>query len=341
MDLEKYYAELQRKLVLQAQLGIENIYDASANEIAFVIRKTGIKDQKTFRWSKNLALEKRIDSIIGQVRIDVESSIAQNMIKAWNLANVKNDKLVLQYLNAIQKNIPEIRNKFMQTNLKALTEFVNRKEAGMNLSDRVWNLGKSYKNDLEFIMGTGIGEGKSAASLATVLKKFLNEPDKVFRRVRDPKTGKLKLSNPAKNYHPGEGVYRSSKKNALRLTVSEVNMSNAMSDHTRRQQIAFIQSFTVHLSGQHPRPDICDDLKGDYPKDFIFRKWHPFCFCYSTSKLMTKDEFLRYLETGEVNPSYVVNDIPEGMKNWIANNEKRMENWKSKPYFILDNFKKI
>lgn len=54
------------------------------------------------------------------------------------------------------------------------------------------------------------------------LRNYLQHPDVLFRRVRD-QHGILRLSQAAKDYHPGQGVYRSSYKNARRLTATETN----------------------------------------------------------------------------------------------------------------------
>ena len=59
--------------------------------------------------------------------------------------------------------------------------------------------------------------------LSRDVRRYLRNPDKLFRRVRD-KHGNLRLSKAAKAYHPGRGVYRSSYRNALRLTATENNM---------------------------------------------------------------------------------------------------------------------
>lgn len=53
-----------------------------------------------------------------------------------------------------------------------------------------------------------LGDGTSAAVLSRTVRKWLNNPNALFRRVRD-KHGQLRLSQNAKNYHPGRGVYRS------------------------------------------------------------------------------------------------------------------------------------
>lgn len=46
--------------------------------------------------------------------------------------------------------------------------------------------------------------------------------ERLYRRVRGA-DGKLHLSKAAKAYHPSQGVYRSSYKNAMRLTRTECN----------------------------------------------------------------------------------------------------------------------
>ena len=97
-------------------------------------------------------------------------------------------------------------------------------ENGLNLSDRIWNYTNSFKEEIEMGLDIGLGEGKSASELSSELKRYLNNPDELFRRVRD-KHGNLHLSSRAKAYHPGRGVYRSSYKNAMRLAGTETNMA--------------------------------------------------------------------------------------------------------------------
>ena len=79
------------------------------------------------------------------------------------------------------------------------------------------------------------------------VRRYLRNPDKLFRRVRD-KHGNLRLSKAAKAYHPGRGVYRSSYRNALRLTATENNMAYRTADHLRWQQ----QPFVVASKSSYP-----------------------------------------------------------------------------------------
>jgi hypothetical protein len=72
-------------------------------------------------------------------------------------------------------------------------------------------------------------------------------------------------------------------------------MAYRTSDYTRRQQLDFVVGIEVRLSNNHtingvPFTDICDDLKGKYPKTFKFTGWHPLCRCYAVSVLKTEEE---------------------------------------------------
>ena len=190
------------------------------------------------------------------------------------------------------------------------------------------------------------------------LRGYLQQPDKLFRRVRDA-YGALRLSQAAKAYHLGRGVYRSSYKNARRLAATETNIAYYTADYLRWQQLDFVVGIRVELSNNHtlngrPFHDICDELSaprgsnntggmGCYPKDFKFTGWHPLCRCHALTILKTDDEIAedtrRILageptDTGSVNR---VDDMPQEFKDWVKDNEDRIARAKSLPYFIRDN----
>ena len=198
---------------------------------------------------------------------------------------------------------------------------------------------------LEELLGNGIIEGKGAGQTAKIIREYLQEPNKFFRRVRNKETGELELSSKAISYNPGRGVYRSSQQNALRLALNETNMAYRRADHERWKENPAIIGFEVHLSGGHPTFDICDSLKGIYPKSFIWVGWHPRCGCFVTPIQMVGEEYEKYedaiLEGRE--DEYLtgvkqISTVPSGFKQWIQNNAERSKGWKSQPYFIQDNF---
>ena len=143
-------------------------------------------------------------------------------------------------------------------------------------------------------MDVGIRNGLSADDMSQELRQYLKYPDKLFRRVRD-EHGELQLSKRAAAFHPGRGVYRSSYKNARRLAATETNIAYMTADYERWQQLDFVVGIEIKLSNNHtlngmPFTDICDKLKGRYPKDFKFTGWHPHCRCRAVTILKTDDE---------------------------------------------------
>lgn len=220
----------------------------------------------------------------------------------------------------------------------------------MDLSQRVWRYVGQFKEQLESALDVGLGEGRSAQELARDVKKNLREPDRLFRRVRD-KRGNLVLSKAARAYHPGQGVYRSSVKNAQRLTRSEINMAYRESDFLRWQQLDFVVGFEIHRSNHEPRCKckMCDRLQGRYPKTFKFKGWHPQCMCYAVPILMDEETFdenelgdlkaaLRGTEYKKKQSRNLVTDVPDGFKEWVEENKEASAGWSSTPYFIQDNF---
>ena len=256
----------------------------------------------------------------------------------------------------VGKLTQEQYRRYYGTNDKARDAFINRKENGMNLSDRVWHYSDLFKREIEMGLDLGIRSGLDAPAMARDLKQYLRHPDKLFRRVRD-EYGMLHLSKAAADFHPGRGVYRSSYLNARRLAATETNMAYRTADHERWKKMDFVVGIEIHLSNNHTclgrdgKPhtftDICDQLQGRYPKDFKFTGWHPHCRCYATSILKTDEELAedtRRILRGEQpteGSENTVEDVPGGFKDWLKDNEERIERAKTLPYFMKDNKKLI
>ena len=227
---------------------------------------------------------------------------------------------------------------YYSNNEEARQAFEQRKINGLSLSERVWNYADQFKNEMELGLDIGIRNGRSADALSRDLRSYLKEPNKLFRRVRN-EYGQLVLSERAKNYNPGRGVYRSSYKNARRLAATETNTAYRTADHLRWEKMDFVVGIEIHLSNNHtlngkPFHDICDELAGKYPKSFKFTGWHPHCRCFATTILKTPDE----IKSGKPSKNEV-KELPSNFKEWFKNNKERIENANSLPYFIKDNFK--
>lgn len=343
---DKYERQHNRNLnAIQRKL--RKIYESAADEAANIAMLVGaLGDDEYFHFDNYPITKQRIRELMQGLGEQTEAVVVNGVRAEWALANDKNDALCAFVLGDKINLSFEEQRKYFRNNNAAREAFLERAEKGMNLSQRVWKYTADYKAEIEAGLSLGLGKGKDARALARELKRNLQNPDKLFRRVRD-KYGILRLSKEAKNYHPGQGVYRSSYKNALRLAVTETNMAYRTADYQRYQQFDFIVGVEVHLSKtNHPVPDICDHLQGRYPKDFKFVGWHPFCRCITTSILdLSSDpkqiENTKRIMRGESTSPYesenFVADVPPAFKKWVADNKDRLLYGKSVPYFLSDN----
>jgi hypothetical protein len=338
-DFAKEQEKLLQDAIRQAENKIKRIYQESISEISLKAALTDLKN-KPFALSLYPLLDKTIEAQVDDMHRKIYRTIVDNIKKSWDLSNRKNDKIIDKRL-ASKK--PSVRKKqiMYDPNKGALDQFLSRKEKGLNLSDRVWNSLGTYKKEMEQGLGISVGKGQSAISMATDLKKFLNNPDKLFRRVRGD-DGKLKLSKAAREFKPGKGVYRSSYKNALRLSRTENNIAYRTADFTRWQNLPFVLGFEVRVSKNHPDLDICDHLAGVYPKTFKFTGWHPNCLCYMVSKMMSDDQFDALEDeilgiAPESTPVEGITELPQGFKDYWNENQKKIAGWSNEPYWLRDN----
>lgn len=202
----------------------------------------------------------------------------------------------------------------------------------------MWKQCKQARAEMELVLSVALKAGTDADQFSRDIRSYLNEPNKLFRRVRD-EFGNLVLSKRAAAYHPGCGVYRSSYKNARRLAVTEINMAYRKADNERWKRLDFVIGVHIEVSREHPTYDMCDELAGDYPKDFVFVGWHPHCRCIATPILQNLQDF----QDGE-NPNtdlFKVREVPENFNKWVQGNKYRIANAKAGnatlPYFLRDN----
>lgn len=333
---------------------IDRIFKRAAEEAAKIgvsIKKT-LPEDRIFSFDDYPETRKQIERLMTALQESMETTIVSGVRSAWTLSNNKNNALVSRIFgDRVGDLSKEQYRRYFSTNGTALDAFLQRKEQGLNLSDRVWRYTNAFKHEIELGLDLGIRTGESAASMTRSLRQYLQHPDKLFRRVRD-KHGNLRLSKAAQEFHPGRGVYRSSYKNARRLACTETNMAYHTSDHLRWQQMDFVVGIEIKLSNNHtlngvPLTDICDELKGRYPKDFKFVGWHPHCRCHVVTVLKTEEEMQqdtqRILagekpERGSVN---AVRDVPAAFKDWVSEHSDRIEMGGNLPYFVRDNKRRV
>ena len=228
-----------------------------------------------------------------------------------------------------------LQDKAIDTARKATqTAFYERRvqrQGGLSLSDRVWNYAQMGKSEIETaianVIGDGITKGTSAEELGRAVRQYLNNPDMMYRRyhklIVDNAGHKRRVvrwyrrhidenGNVTFKDEPlekvGTGTYRSARMNSLRLMRTEINMAYHNAHNERWQREPFVIGIRIWLSPEHPEYDICDELMGEYPKNFQFSGWHPACLCASapiTIQGDEKKEFYRRLMDGEDMSNYV------------------------------------
>jgi hypothetical protein len=332
-----------KKSLQQYAARIEREYVAFADKVSAMVKDPRVKFQKSFKFSNNKAIQEITDKYTGEFNAQLYDIISKGIESEWALANTKNDILVRETIKSakVLELVPGLTNH----NISALKAFIEFKEDGLGLSDHIWNTSKSYVDELEKHLQIGIVNGDSANTISRRIRQNLLEPEKLFRRIRD-KDGNLILSQAERDYHPGQGNYKSSFKNARRLTLDKINESYRISDHNRWNNNPTVLGFEVKTSGSHLVEDMCDDLKGKYPKSFLFRKWHHQCFCYATPIMLTDAEFDDYMDSvlsdTPFDPSKsenYISETPKDFNNWIDKNKDRVTGMKRQPDFIMDNFK--
>ena len=235
----------------------------------------------------------------------------------------------------------------------AATFIANRLKTknGLNLAQTVWNYCQQTKSEFEMAMSNtiadGIKKGSSAEEVGKSIRKYLNDPDMMYRRyhtIKVQKNGKKKdvvtwrrrriidgkvrfVEEPLEKV--GMGVYRSARKNALRVARTEINAAYHKARNERWQNEPFVIGQYIHVSPQHNIDDICNDLEGRYPKDYVWISWHPQCICTSdpiTIQGEEKKEFYKRLMAGEDMSNYVspfaVLTMPEKYNQYIKDNSE-------------------
>lgn len=328
---------------------VDALFDKATAEIARAAAKGKYDPDKPFSFDDYPSVKAVMQSVTKQLASRITTVIETGSKKQWLFACSKNDGFISSILDTSKLSKAQLK-KMQDQNLDALKTFQGRKVEGMNLSQRIWKYVGQYREQLEAALDAGLGEDRSAAQLSRDVRQNLKDPNRLFRRVRD-KRGNLVLSKAARAFHPGRGVYRSSAKNAARLTRSEINMAYRESDYLRWQSLDFVVGFEVKRSNHEPlcKCDICEKLKGRYPKHFKFKGWHPQCMCYAVPILMDEETFdenelgdlkaaLRGTQYKRLEAKNVVVDVPDGFKEWVKEHEEAQANWSSTPYFIKDNF---
>lgn len=320
---KKAYKELSKRLA-GYMMRVRNIYDGLNEKAAMLVESVGYEGLAEFSFNDYPEIEREVKLLLSQFVGELQTLIYSGTSSEWKSSNTFQDAVADKALKYYRAQVHGDRFKhYYRDNGDQLKAFLQRKENGLNLSSKLWNQSKNYKEALEATISTAIEKGMSAVTLSKRLSKYLNDWPSLQADYQE-RYGK------ATNIYDCE--YRS-----LRLARNEISMAYRSAEQARWQQFDFILGYKIKLSDSHPRYDICDDLAGDYPKDFKFRGWHPNCLCYTVPIVMSEDEY--WSENRENSPN-MVTAPPENFGKWVSENSERIDEARSRgtlPYWVMDN----
>lgn len=368
MDYRKLRNEYIRRSLRYAN-GVSSLYDQAIAEIAREFALVDYNPDVVFSFDEYGRFG-RVDSIMSRLESQIQQAVNIAIENEFGAAYKAHSNLLEQVLGTNVREELERAFAPRMTSGNAAKLYISETAANnITHSTRVWN--GAVLGQMETAVQEALMDGMPAKQMAGLIEEYLNEPDSCFRRFRI-KTGvdadgksmygrkwKKRIRNEngstswfdadPRDYPTGQGVYHSSYQNALRYTRTSTNIAYRTADYERYQTEDFVLGFEIHITGNPAhKEDICDMLQGRYPKDFKWTGWHPNCMCYQVPILATPEEVNAMADAilNDQDPASVpvagrVTDVPDNFKDWVANNEDRIQDTlnrgKELPYFLRDN----
>lgn len=328
-----FYDKQHIQKVAAQQAVIANIFNQFILSVSPYLRKWSDAGKNNV-WLRNQGIESAVDRELLNLESMLYANISAFQKDGWERAERKNDDFISQFIKGMSISSATKDGMFTHS-LSAFEALKNDIDAnGFKLSDRVWNITQQTKSQLEFYLDSGVVAGRNSNGISSDIRQILHKPDKRFRRIRNEK-GELVLSQPMKDYHPGQGVYRSAYKNALRTSATTTNTAYRSADYERWSKQDFILGIEIQRSANNRGPcKICDAMVGKYPKTFKFTGFHPFCICFATPITMEPEEFADFLLNDTVPQGQTITDIPQTAKDFVDENKNGLQS----AFWYKDNF---
>lgn len=186
------------------------IYTAYLQSLSLPAVRRAIEQKKDdFFFKNNHTANRQVERILGTMADRLNGILLNGIRREWAFSQEVLEARVESQLDTSTRD-KYLRDRLridatQSSRIRSADAFVREKQRdGLNLSGRVWNLAGNAKKEIEVILQNAIKEGKRGTEIAKDLRRFLIEPDKLFRRVRNKETGKLELSQAARDYRSEE-----------------------------------------------------------------------------------------------------------------------------------------
>lgn len=319
---KKAYNALNLRLI-KYMSQVQSIYDRIAKEMAIAVESTSYDGSFEFQFRDYPELNQIVNKLMSGYVSQMNGLIYSGTSNEWKESNIMQDLLARKVLRAYDfEKGGDKYNRYFQPNTEALKAFQQRVDRGMNLSQKLWVQSQALKKEMEQTISTAIERGQSAVVLSKRISKYLSD----FPSMK---------ADYAERYGRAASCL-DCQYASIRLARTEINMAYRKAEQTRWKQFDFILGYEIKLSKRHPAPDICDDLLGIYPKDFVFLGWHPNCMCYVVPIVMSDEE---YYGSPSIQKSAMISRTPKNFNDWVRNNRSRIGQAETLPYFLKDNRK--
>lgn len=320
---KKAYKGLSRRLA-GYMLQVRNIYDRLNEKVASLVESVGYDGSTEFFFADFPEVKRDLLLLQRQFVGEMQTLIYSGTSVEWKNSNIFQDAVASKALKYYRAQVSGERFKhYFNSNSDQLKAFQARKDKGLNLSTKLWKQADIYKESLEATISTAIEKGMSAITLSKRISRYLKDWPSLQADYQE---------RYAKATRCHDCEY-----NSIRLARNEISMAYRTAEQLRWQKFDFILGYKIKLSDSHPRYDICDDLAGDYPKDFKFRGWHPNCLCFTVPIVMSEEEY--WSDNREDSPNKIITP-PENFSKWVYDNSTKIqeaENRGTLPYWIKDN----
>lgn len=164
---------------------VRQLFAATVNEI-IAMNKTLPDTSSGIMYSfdgDSKKVQAKVELLLRRLHSVVTLAVQKGISIEWEQANAECDKLVKSAYGRDLLGSPIMKG-WQKRNNAAKQAFINRSDNGMNLSDRVWQSCRQLRDEMEIAITVAIGEGQDAQSMSRNIRKYLNDPDLMFRRFQ-------------------------------------------------------------------------------------------------------------------------------------------------------------
>lgn len=317
----KAYKDLNNRLNGYAKKVVA-IFSMLASETASFVGTNNYTGEKPFRF--NEFAKKDVNKLFSTFRNSLQTLILNGMTDEWSKSNTFQDTLADKVVKSFSKTNESQRNKWYATDNGVLQSLLSRKVDGRSLNQRISRLVPVVQAILEIAISVGITKSKSVSVLGKRIALYLNDWRTLAKDYK--KIYKKTLDVPSSEYL------------AVRLAKNEICLAYRTAEQYRWSNMDFIIGKSIRTSkGKHHKEDICDELAGDYPKDFRWTGWHINCMCYSVPLVMEEKQFSGSRTLKELSIRKGDTAMPTAFTVWLNDYCNNHLDSLSYPNFIVDN----